>query len=144
MSLLRLLIAVFCIALAPLVATASTYPDRPVRIVVPYPAGGGTDALARLVAHKLNEQWGKAVVIDNRPGADTQIGNAAVATAPPDGYTLLIIATTFTMHKHMVPSLPYEPNTDFIPVAPIAVYPYFLVVGNDVPVKTVQEQVARA
>ena len=130
--------------LAPFAATAQTYPDRPVRIIVPYPAGGGTDAVSRLVAFKLGEMWGKSVVIDNRPGADTQIGNAVVATAAPDGYTLLIIATTFTMHKHMVPSLPYEPAADFVPIAPIAVYPYLLVVGNDVPAKTAQELVALA
>jgi len=139
------LLSLFLVAvLAPLAATAQTYPDRPVRIIVPYPAGGGTDAVARLIAFKLGEMWGKAVVIDNRPGADTQIGNAAVATAAPDGYTLLIIATTFTMHKHMVPSLPYEPATDFVSIAPVAVYPYFLVVGNDVPVKTAQELIALA
>jgi tripartite-type tricarboxylate transporter receptor subunit TctC len=144
MHVLRLLTALLLLAIAPIGAIASSYPDRPVRIVVPYPAGGGTDALARLVAHKLGEQWGKSVVVDNRPGADTQIGNAAVATAPADGYTLLIIATTFTMHKHMVPSLPYEPAADFVPIAPIAVYPYFLVVGNDVPVKNVQELIALA
>jgi len=144
MQMLRLLTVVLFTALVPISASANTYPDRPVRMIVPYPAGGGTDALARLVAHKLGELWGKSVVIDNRPGADTQIGNAAVATAPADGYTLLIIATTFTMHKHMVPSLPYEPASDFVPIAPIAVYPYFLVVGNDVPVKNAQELIALA
>lgn len=144
MRVLWLVSWLFAMAFSPAMAQTGGFPDRPVRIVVPYPAGGGTDAVARLVAQNLSEQWGKAVVIDNRPGADTQIGNAAVAAAAADGYTLLIIATTFTMHKHMVPSLPYEPAHDFVPIAPIAVYPYFLVVGNDVPVKTAQELVALA
>jgi tripartite-type tricarboxylate transporter receptor subunit TctC len=143
MRILRLLPALLVAALLTTLAHAA-YPERPVRIVVPYPAGGGTDAVARLVAKKLGDMWGQGVVIDNRPGADTQIGNAAVATAASDGYTLLIIATTFTMHKHMVPSLPYEPARDFVPIAPIAVYPYFLVVGNDVPVKTVGDLIALA
>ena len=144
MQRLGLVLAFLFAVWSPTAAPADAYPDRPVRIVVPYPAGGGTDVLARLVAQKLNDLWGKPVVIDNRPGADTQIGNAAVATATPDGYTLLIIATTFAMHKHMVDSLPYEPAKDFVPIAPIAWYPYFLVVGNDVPVKNVQELIALA
>ena len=72
-------------------------------------------------------------MIDNRPGADTQIGNAVVAQAAPDGYTLLVIATTFTMHKFMVDSLPYDPAKDFTPIVPMAVYPYWLVVGTDCP-----------
>src|SRR5262245_59438013 len=131
MQRLGLLVAFLFAIWSPIAAPADAYPDRPVRLVVPYPAGGGTDVLARLVAQKLGDMWGKAVVIDNRPGADTQIGNTAVATAAPDGYTLLIIATTFAMHKHMVDSLPYEPAKDFVPIAPIAWYPYFLVVGND-------------
>jgi tripartite-type tricarboxylate transporter receptor subunit TctC len=144
MRFLGLLVALLVAAVSPGEGLAGTYPDRPVRLVVPYPAGGGTDALARLVAHKLGEQWARSVVVDNRPGADTQIGNSAVATAAPDGYTLLIIATTFAMHKHMVPSLPYEPATDFVPIASIAVYPYFLVVGNDLPVKTAKDLIALA
>jgi len=134
----------FVVVCSPMALAADAYPDRPVKIVVPYPAGGGTDILARLLAQKLSEQWGKGVVIDNRAGADTQIGNAVVAQAAPDGYTLLIIATTFAMHKHMVDSLPYDPARDFVPIAPIAVYPYLLVVGNDVPVKNVQELIALA
>ncbi len=144
MQRLALLVAFLFAAWSPIAAPADTYPDHPVRLVVPYPAGGGTDVLARLVAQKLGDMWGKAIVIDNRPGADTQIGNAVVATAAPDGYTLLIIATTFAMHKHMVDSLPYEPARDFVPIAPIAWYPYFLVVGNDVPVKNAQELIALA
>jgi tripartite-type tricarboxylate transporter receptor subunit TctC len=119
----------------------AAYPDKPVRIVCPYPAGGGTDILARVLAQKLSEAWGVAVVVDNRPGADTQIGNQAVAIAAPDGYTLLITATTFAMHQYMTPNLPYDPVKDFTPIAPIAVYPYLLVVGNDVPVKTAADLV---
>lgn len=144
MNILKSIVAVACLACASINPAAAAYPEKLVKIVVPYPAGGGSDAVTRIVAQKLGEMWGKAVVIDNRPGADTQIGNSAVATAPPDGYTLLVIATTFTMHQFMVASLPYDPMKDFTPIAPFAVYPYLLVVGNDVPAKTASELVELA
>lgn len=144
MKVLKVIVALACVAYASLNPAVAAYPDRPVKIIVPYPAGGGTDAVARIVAKKLGETWGQGVVIDNRPGADTQIGNTAVASAAPDGYTLLVIAPTFTMHKYMVPELPYEPEKDFTPIAGMAVYPYYLVVGNDVPVKTAQDLIAMA
>ena len=140
----KLLVAMACIAGSSLNPALAAYPDKPIRLIVPYPAGGGSDAVARVVAKKLSDLWGQSVVIDNRAGADTQIGNAAVATAAPDGYTLLLIATTFKIHKHFVASLPYDPEKDFTPIAPFAVYPYWLVVGNEVPVKTVADLLALA
>ena len=140
----KLLVAMACIAGSSLNPALAAYPDKPIRLIVPYPAGGGSDAVARVVAKKLSDLWGQSVVIDNRAGADTQIGNAAVATAAPDGYTLLLIATTFKIHKHFVASLPYDPEKDFTPIAPFAVYPYWLVVGNEVPVKTIADLLALA
>ena len=144
MKRLKSIVALACLGCALINPAVAAYPEKTVKIVVPYPAGGGSDAVARIVAKKLSDTWGKAVIIDNRPGADTQIGNSAVATAASDGYTLLLVAPTFTMHKNMVASLPYDPAKDFTPIAPLAVYPYFLVVGNDVPAKTADELVAYA
>ena len=144
MKRLKSIVALACLGCALINPAVAAYPEKTVKIVVPYPAGGGSDAVARIVAKKLSDTWGKPVIIDNRPGADTQIGNSAVATAASDGYTLLLVAPTFTMHKNMVASLPYDPAKDFTPIAPLAVYPYFLVVGNDVPAKTADELVAYA
>jgi tripartite-type tricarboxylate transporter receptor subunit TctC len=140
----KLVVALACLAYGAVNPAAAAYPEHAVKIIVPYPAGGGTDAVTRLIAQKLSQAWGQGVVIDNRPGADTQIGNAVVAQAAPDGYTLLVIATTFTMHKFMVDSLPYDPAKDFTPIVPMAVYPYWLVVGSDVPVRTVNDLIALA
>jgi tripartite-type tricarboxylate transporter receptor subunit TctC len=147
MKILKAIVAFACVAFASInlvSPAAAAYPERPVKIVVPYPAGGGSDALARMIAKKLGDDWGQPIVIDNKPGADTQIGNSAVATAAPDGYTLLLIATTFTMHKNMVASLPYDPMKDFVPIAGIGVYPYWLVVPTDFPAKTAADLIAYA
>ena len=144
MKVWKCVFALACVACAVTNPAPAAYPEKTIKIVVPYPAGGGSDAVARIVSKKLSDTWGKPVIIDNRPGADTQIGNQAVATAAPDGYTLLLVAPTFTLHKNMVASLPYDPGKDFTPIAPLAVYPYFLVVGNDVPAKTAGELVAYA
>jgi tripartite-type tricarboxylate transporter receptor subunit TctC len=140
----KLWISIACMASGLMGPAHAAYPDKPVRLIVPYPAGGGSDAVARVVAKKLSDTWGRAVVVENRAGADTQLGNVAVATAAPDGYTLLLIATTFKIHKHFVASLPYDPEKDFTPIAPMAVYPYWLVVGNEVPVKTAADLIALA
>lgn len=138
------LAAFFCIACFSVGGMAAPYPDRPVKMIVPYPAGGSTDGTARLIAQKLSEMWGQAVVVDNRPGADTQIGNAAVAAAPPDGYTLLVIATTFAISKSLYPNLPYDPARDFTPIAPVAIAPFYLLVGSSSPAKSVGELIAMA
>jgi tripartite-type tricarboxylate transporter receptor subunit TctC len=129
-------------AYCPLVSAA--YPDKPVRIVVPYPPGGSTDVLARIVGQKLSENWGVPVLIDNKPGADTQIGNSFVAAAAPDGYTLLMITTVFAISKGLYPSLPYDPARDFTPISPIASSPFYIVVGSTVPAADLRELVALA
>ena len=123
---------------------AAPYPERPVKMIVPYPAGGSTDGTARLIAQKLTEMWGQSVVIENRPGADTQIGNSAVSGAAPDGYTLLVIATTFAISKSLYPTLPYDPERDFTPIAPVAIAPFYLIVGSGSPANSVGELIAMA
>ena len=105
-------------ALAPIrSAEAQTFPNRTIRIVVPFPAGGPTDILSRIVAQKMSEDWGQPVVIENRPGADTAIGAVQVAKAAPDGHTLLAaMDTTLVMNPATKTSLPYDPFKDFAPV----------------------------
>jgi tripartite-type tricarboxylate transporter receptor subunit TctC len=121
-----------------------TYPDRPVRIVVPYPAGGGTDTLARLLADQLSRQWGQPIIVENVGGAAGNIGAAEVARAKPDGYTLLLaspgpIATNGFLYKEMG----YDPAR-WIPIALLATGPYVLVLRKSLEVSTVADLIARA
>jgi tripartite-type tricarboxylate transporter receptor subunit TctC len=95
-------------------ASAKDFPNRPIRIVVPFPAGGPTDILARVIAQRLSETWGQGVVVENRPGGDTVIAAVQVAKAAPDGYTLLAaMDTTLVMNLATKPTLPYDPYKDF-------------------------------
>lgn len=102
----------------PAFAQPASFPNKPIRIVVPTPAGGPLDVLARIIGQKLTEAWGQPVIVENRPGADTIIGSALVSKAAPDGYTLLVtIDATLTMHQFAYKKLPYDPIKDFTPVA---------------------------
>ncbi|MDF2116448.1 tripartite tricarboxylate transporter substrate binding protein [Roseiarcaceae bacterium H3SJ34-1] len=144
----------FALALAALIATstlcnaqaqtsaATTFPDHPVKIIVPFPAGGPTDVLARFLGQNLSEQWDKGVVIENRAGANSAIGAAAVASAPADGYTLLMaMDTTLVMNPITTSVLPYKPE-DFDTISMAAVNTSILVVPANGP-KTVEELIAR-
>jgi len=113
--------------------------------VVPYAAGGITDIVARALGQKLGEALGQQVVIDNRPGANSQVGAEIVARAAPDGYTLMVSAdTTFVMNPHLTPKVAYDPLVDFIPVSGLGISPQALVVHPSVPAKTVDELIALA
>jgi tripartite-type tricarboxylate transporter receptor subunit TctC len=117
-----------------------TYPDRPVKVLVPYPPGGTADLLGRLIAQKLTESWGKSVVIENRGGAGGNIATEAVAKADPDGYTLLLCnAPVLAINPTLYGKVPFDPIRDFEPVAPIAEVPLFLVVHPSFPAKTFDE-----
>src|SRR5215210_2263382 len=99
-------------------ANAQDYPTHAVKIVVPYTAGGGTDAIARPLAQRLSEKWSQPVVVENRPGAGTAIGAEAVTRAPADGYTLLLSdATTYVVNPHVYKKLAYDPLKDFAPIS---------------------------
>jgi tripartite-type tricarboxylate transporter receptor subunit TctC len=122
-----------------------SWPNRPIRLIVPFAPGGATDIIGRVVAQHLGERLGQSVVIENRPGAGTTIGNAEVAKAKPDGYTLLFAPTPFVITQVVYPSLPYDPQKDFTPVALLAVSPFILVTNPAVvPARTVAELVAQA
>ena len=126
--------AFMCIA-----AAHAQYPAKPVRIVVPSSAGGGTDIVARIVSPKLSERLGQQIVIDNRPGAGTMIGGELVAKAPPDGYTLLMCVSTLATNPIIYRKMPYNALTDFAPVTLVLSAPNILVVHPSLPVKTVKE-----
>lgn len=133
------------IASAPRFAVAQAYPTRPVTIVVPFAAGGGSDLLARLVAQRLEHRLGKPFLIENKPGASTTLAAMSVVRAVPDGYTLLqATSSTMAINVTMAKQLPYQPLKDLVPVALLSASPFFLVVGLHAPVKSVAELVALA
>ena len=119
------------------------FPDRPLRLVVPFPPGGSTDIVARVVAGKMAEGIGKAVLVDNKPGAAGNVATAEVAKGVADGYTMLFhIATTAVINPLVMKNLTYDPLKDLQPVAMIAKIPNVLIVNKDVPAKTLKELVA--
>jgi len=120
-------------------AAHAQYPAKPVRIVVPSSAGGGTDIVARIVSPKLSERLGQQIVIDDRPGAGTMIGGELVAKSPPDGYTLLMCVSTLATNPVIYRKVPYNALTDFAPVTLVLSAPNILVVHPSLPVKTVKE-----
>jgi tripartite-type tricarboxylate transporter receptor subunit TctC len=121
------------------------YPEKPVRLIVPYPPGGGNDTLARLIGQKLAEMWGQQVVVDNRPGAGTIIGTQLAARAAPDGYTLLLSSiATHAVAPYLYKNPGYDPVRDFTPITLLAIAPTVLCVNVSVPAKSVQELVALA
>src|SRR5437868_8848030 len=125
-------------------AHAQTFPNRTVRIVVPFPAGRPTDILSRIVAQKMSEDWGQPVVVENRPGGDTAIGAQQVAKAAPDGYTLLAaMDTTLVLNPATKTSLPYDPFKDFAAITLAAKNTSLLMVRADDGPKTIAELIAR-
>jgi tripartite-type tricarboxylate transporter receptor subunit TctC len=135
--------ALTAISLAPAMAQpASSFPNRPVRFIVPYPPGGATDAVARLVATKLTESWGKQVLVDNRAGASGVIGVTALAKAPADGYTISLIINTHVINSHILAKLPYDAAKDIVPVATMASSPFLLVTNGQQGARTLKDLVA--
>ena len=110
------IVAAAGLGLAPAIARAQDYPTKQVRVVVPYPAGGGTDLVARLIVPRLAERWKQTVIIDNKGGASGILGSEIVAKAPPDGYTLLITTSAHTINPFTTKTLPYDTERDFTPV----------------------------
>jgi tripartite-type tricarboxylate transporter receptor subunit TctC len=146
---LALLVAFLVLAARPSAADeaadAKLFPSRPIRIIVPFPAGGPTDILARVVAQRMSEDWGQPVLIENRPGANTVIGAQQVARAAPDGYTLLAaMDTTLVMNPATIRNLPYDPFRDFTPVTLAAKNTSLLIVRADGGPKTIGELIGRA
>jgi tripartite-type tricarboxylate transporter receptor subunit TctC len=125
-------------------AAAQTYPAKPIKMVVPYTPGSPVDVLARVVTQHVSTRLGQTLVIDNRPGAGTTIGTKAAAEAAPDGYTLLMGATSFVIAASLYPNIDYDPVKSFAPVAMLAIAPQTLVIAPSIPAKTVAEFIAYA
>jgi tripartite-type tricarboxylate transporter receptor subunit TctC len=137
------LAAALVCAAAPLASFAQNYPTRPVRIVVPYPPGGGTDVVARTIAQKMTETLGQPLVVDNRGGANGIIGTDLVAKAKPDGYTVLITIASHSINPNLYAKLPYDSN-DLAPVSLLAQYPFVITIHPSLPPKTLKEFIAFA
>ena len=127
-----------------LTAQAQPYPAKPVRLVVPFPAGGPVDITARIISPKVSEAFGHNLIIDNRAGASSIIGSDLVAKAPPDGYTLLICTTTNAINASLIPKIPYDMIRDFEPVGQLAIITSILTAHPSLPVKSVKELIALA
>lgn len=131
--------------LAAFPARAQAYPSRPIKMIVPYPAGGTTDLLGRLIADQLKSGLNATVVVENKPGAGTTLGADHVAKSEADGYTLLMAtSTTLAINKTLYKKLPYDPVKDFAPIALVAGVPFALIVNPALPVKTLAEFIAYA
>src|SRR5574340_643944 len=144
-SLLMILCCLAAFRIAPFAFAADVYPNKPIRMVVTFPAGGPTDVIMRVIGQKLSDGWGYPVVIDNRGGAGGIIGTEIVARAAPDGYTFLVgTAGGMSINPALQPRLSYDPFRDFTPVAMLVINPQILVVHPAVPAKTLKELVALA
>ena len=142
---LQRIVVAALVALSATWASAQGYPARPIRLVVPFPAGGPLDVVARAIGQKLTEAWGQPVVIDNRPGAGGNIGADLVAKSAPDGYTILEGAlSTHAVNVSLYSRMPYDPVRDFAPITLVAVTPNVLVLNPSVPAGTVKELIAYA
>ena len=129
---------------APLAAQAQGYPERPIKFVVPYPPGGGTDVIARIVQPRLQAVLGQSIVIENKGGAGGSLGTDIVSKAAPDGYTVLFTLSSHTINPAIFPKLPYDTLKDFEPVGTVASLPQLLAANPGVPVRTVADLVAQA
>lgn len=126
------------------ISSAQPYPSKPIRMLVPFPPGGGTDYIARLLGRDLTEMWGQTVLIENRPGASMMIASEIVAKAPPDGYTIIMSSSNHTINPSLYSKIPYDTVKDFAPVTQVATSPFVLVTHPSLPVKSVKELIALA
>ena len=141
----RSLLAVLPLLAAAPLAIGQAWPAKPIRLVVPFPAGGATDLLARAIAQGIGNGLGQPIVVDNRPGAGGTLGSAEVTKAAPDGHTLLMAtSSTHSIAPHLNPNLPYKPESDFTPVALVANATNIVLVPKDLPVASIKELIAYA
>jgi tripartite-type tricarboxylate transporter receptor subunit TctC len=133
-----------CMCLGAPAVFAQQYPTKPVRIIVPFAPGGGTDVIARYLAAGMSESFGRQVIVDNRAGANGIVGTEIASRAPADGYTLLFVSSPHSVNPSLYPKLPYDTLHDFAPVSMVATSPYVLVIHPSLPVRNVKELIALA
>ena len=139
----KLLLVLLCALAMP--ALAQSYPNKPVRMIIPYPPGGGNDTLGRLFAAKLGERSGQHFIVENRPGAGAMLGTEAAAKSAPDGYTILLSSiATHALSPNLYSRVPYDPVKDFAPITLLGIAPTVLVVPADLPARNLQEFIAAA
>jgi tripartite-type tricarboxylate transporter receptor subunit TctC len=136
--------AVAMLAAVGAASAQSPFPSKPVHIFVPYAAGGGVDILARTLGDVISRHWGQTVVVENRPGAGGVVASQALAAAPPDGYTLIIVASGHATNPFLYPKIPYDTFNDFAPISLLASSPNILLVRADSPFKTLSDMIAQA
>ncbi len=136
--------AVAMVAAGGAASAQSSFPSKPVRIFVPYAAGGGVDILARTLGDVVSRQWGQPVVVENRPGAGGVVASQALVTSPPDGYTLIVVASGHATNPFLYPKIPYDTFKDFAPIALLASSPNILLVRADSPFKTLGDMITQA
>ena len=136
--------AVAMVAAGGAASAQSSFPSKPVRIFVPYAAGGGVDILARTLGDVVSRQWGQPVVVENRPGAGGVVASQALVTSPPDGYTLIVVASGHATNPFLYPKIPYDTFKDFAPISLLASSPNILLVRADSPFKTLGDMIAQA
>lgn len=137
-------ILVASVAATPSSLAAEAYPARPIRLIFPYAPSGGADGITRALAQKLGAAWGRPVVVDSRPGANTVVGTEIAARAPPDGYTILLVAASLTINHSLRRNLPYDATRDFAPITQLVSQPHVLVVHPSFPAKSISELIALA
>ncbi len=140
---MRMLTLGMLMAIAGTSAAQQAYPSKPIRFISPYPPGGSTTVVARLIGQKFTESWGQPVIIDNRPGANTIIGSEALVKSPPDGHTIMIVNTAHVINPNLF-TTPYDAVKDFAPVATLVTTEYFLALNAAVPANTLKEFIALA
>jgi len=143
---LRRILVIFFIAsvTSPITLCAQNYPSKPIRLIVPFPAGGGVDVIARIIGPKLSESLGHQVIVDNRAGGGTIIGTEALAKSPPDGYTMMIANSAFGANPALHAKLPYDTVRDFAPVSLVVMFPCILAVHPSFPARNVGELIGLA
>lgn len=135
---------VFCALGAMSCAAQTAYPSKPVRFIVPFAPGGGTDIVARVLAQRLNDAWGRAVIVDNRPGAGSTLGTDLAVKSPADGYTMLLSSISLAFNASLYKSLPFDPTRDLAPVTLVAIQPNMLITNPRLPALSVKELLALA
>jgi tripartite-type tricarboxylate transporter receptor subunit TctC len=136
------LVAATLLAPFSLASAQEAYPARPIKVIVPLAAGGGTDIVARTIVQSIADEWGANIVVENRPGAGTTLGAQALISSPADGYTLMFNTASFLVTPHLMPTRPYNRATQFAPISLVAASPHVLVVSEKVPAKSLAELVA--